>query len=130
MDNIDIVNKLLVIDNTIMRSNLTIDDVFRKVPFTDISFDNSLLIYNGDINITKKLINSNISNCILYPNYSFLGINKYLVKDSNDLVLSDQKNDYYYQDHQNEFDNIVVFNDILLYECLKNYYKDLKFYSI
>lgn len=113
-----------------MNTKLSIDDVLKEETFSNLSFDNALIIYDGNINITKKIINSNIKNSILYPSYAFLGINIYLLSNRPDLELSLVNDDDYYINKQDEFSKVIIINDLELFYNLRNKYKNLEFIEL
>lgn len=130
INEIEVLSNLIKVDNMIMKDNITVDDVLSDVPFSDISLINSIIIYNGDINDTKKIINSNITYSLLYPNNCYLAINKYLVSKREDLELSVDKNEFNLINKQHQYDNVVVINDKELFNSVKDNYVNIKYIEI
>lgn len=124
---LEVLTNLIKIDNMIMKDNIKIEDVLSEVEFHDIKLNNALIIYNGDINVTKKIVNSNITNSLLVPNRCYLAINKYLISDRPDLDLYVLPNESELINRQDEFDSIVVIDDILLFNSVKDDYKNSTF---
>lgn len=106
-----ILEEILKIDNQIMFASLTVEELVEhaqnKSPY---SFQNALLIYDGDPFTTLKIMNSEIENCTLYPNYSYLGINRFLASYKEGILLSTLKNDFFYEEGQNFFQNVILVN--------------------
>ncbi len=130
-NNISIVNELIKIDNKIMNDNFNIDKLLNHAyDTTNLELNNSLIFYDGNPLITIKLINSNIENCILYPNSSYIAVNKFIIsyKENNHLCLD--CNDFKYEKVKEVFDNIIVLNDETLHEELKITYPDIKYIEI
>lgn len=121
---LEVLTNLIKIDNMIMKDNIKIEDVLSEVEFHDIKLNNALIIYNGDIEVTKKIVNSNITNSLLMPNRCYLAINKYLISGRTDLDLYVLPSEKELINRQDEFDSIVVIDDILLYNSVKDDYKN------
>lgn len=110
-NNKEIVEELLRIDNKIMFDSIKIEDLIKHASEKCASsFENALLIYDGNPITTLKIMNSSIENCELYPNHSYLGINLFLTNYKESITLSMLKNDFVYEDMQEEFENIFLVN--------------------
>ena len=125
-----VLENLIKIDNMIMKDNITVDDVLEEVEFCNLDLDNALIIYNGDIEVTKKIVNSNVTNSILVPNRSYLAINKFLISNRSDLDLYVLDSEADLINRQDEFNSIVVINDIILYNSVKEDYLNASFIEI
>lgn len=126
----EVLSNLIKIDNMIMKTDITVDDVLSSVEFNDITLNNALIIYNGDINVTKKIVNSNITNSLLVPNRCYLAINKFLISGREDLDLYVLPSEAELISNQDQFDSIVVIDDIILYDSVKDDYKNAKFIEL
>jgi len=130
-NNIEIVKELIKIDSMIMKETINISTLLNNASNkTNLILNNSLIFYDGNPYITIKLINSDIENCVLYPNDQFIAINKFIVsyKDSNHLSI--ENNDFKYDKAKDIFDLIIVLNDFILYEQLKEIYPNIKYIEI
>lgn len=128
IDNKEILEELLVIDNERMGTNITVNVLLQKLLFAskkyNIENQNSILIiYDGNPCITYQLLNSftSVNNIILYPNYSYLGINSLLVNlyDNNKCFLSKDRNYNKYLNSQMIFEQVYVVGNIEMYELIK-----------
>lgn len=130
-NNREVLEKLLYIDNQIMGDTLTIDNLLNEVDKSILySFKNSLFFYDGNPCITLKLMNSAIENSVFYPNYSYLGVNRFLTNFKDDIELSMLKTDIVYEQSQYQFDHIVVIQSEVLFEEVKKNYKNVLFITI
>lgn len=129
-EELEVLSNMIKLDNAIMNDNITLEEVLEEVNFSDIKLENALIIYNGSINDTKKIINSDITNSLLFPNNSYIGINKFLLRNRKDLELSTLKDDIVYQSKQDEFDHIIVVNDKLLFEDIKDNYQSIEYIEL
>lgn len=130
-NNIEIVKELIKIDHKIMNVKIDIEDLIESSDLnTNLSSSNSLIYYDGNPITTIKLINSNIKNCVLYPNKSFLAINRFIAsyKDNNYLCI--EENDFKYEKAKEVFEHIIVLNDTILYKELKSIYFNIEYIQI
>lgn len=129
-NNIDIVKELVKIDEAIMKEKIDVDSLIESTKENNFKFTNSFILYDGNPYTTLNIINSDIKNSLLYPNHSFLGINKFLVSFKDNVYLSLEENDYNYQNISDVFDNVFVLNSKEMYENLKPFYPNLKYIEI
>lgn len=130
-NNIEIVEELIRIDNIIMKEKIDVSNLLNNSSnTTNLTLNNSLIFYDGNPYTTIKIINSDIENSVLYPNSSFLAINKFIVSYKSNNHLSTENNDFKYDKAKDIFENIIVLNDIILYEQLKEIYPKIKYIEI
>ncbi len=130
IDNIDLLKELAAIDEQVMQTSLNLQALLNEIETPNLNYENTLFFYDGDPIITKKLVESNIKNCLLYPSHSYLAVNKFLVSDYNHLHLILELNDFRYREVQDVFDHIVVINEPAMYEELKDSYQNLEYIEI
>ena len=130
VDNSSVLDELLVIDNNRMGTNFDKEKFLNTISITDKKYqfsssDNLLIIYDGNPYTTYSILNSldNATNIILFPNYSYLGINTYLVKNYNNINdrcrLITDKNYNKFIHTKDIFDYIYVVGDNNMYELVK-----------
>lgn len=130
-NNIEIVKELIEIDARIMKEKIELSGLLEHASkYSNLNLNNSLIFYDGDPYITMKLINSDIQNCILYPNGAFLAINRFIVSYKNTNHLCIENNDFKYDKAKEVFEHIIVLNDPILYEELKNIYSNIEYIEI
>ena len=130
VDNSNVLDELLVIDNNRMGSNFDKERFLNTISITDKKYefsngDNLLIIYDGNPYTTYSILNSldNVNNIILFPNYSYLGINTYLVNNYNNIndkcrLITDKNYNKFI--HTNDiFDYVYVVGDSNMYELVK-----------
>lgn len=130
IDHIDLLRELAAIDEQVMQTSLNLQALLNQTEPPNLNYENTLFLYDGDPIITKKLVQSNIKNCLLYPSHSYLAVNKFLVSDCNHLHLILELNDFRYREVQDIFDHIVVINEPTMYEELKDSYQNLEYIEI
>ena len=129
--NIEIVKELIEIDNKIMDEKIELSHLIKNADLkSNLKLKNSIIYYNGDPIITLKIINSDIDNCILYPNESFLAINRFIASYKNNNYFCTNKNDFKYQKAKDIFEHIIVLNDKELLEDLSNIYPNIEYIEI
>lgn len=130
-NNQEIVEELLRLDNHIMHASVTIEELLEHaLEESSYSFHNALLIYDGNPFTTIKIMNSEITNCTLYPNHSYLGINRFLTSYKEDVTLSTLKNDFSFEEKQAEYEHIYVINAKDAFYELKTIYKNAIYIEI
>lgn len=130
-NNIEIVKELIEIDNKIMHEKIDISNIIENAfSKSNLHLKNSIIYYDGNPIITLKMINSDIENCILYPNESFLAINRFIASYQKNNYLCTNKNDFKYQKVKDIFEHIIVLNDKELYKDLLNIYPNIEYIEI
>lgn len=130
-NNIEIVKELIEIDNKIMDEKIDLSHLIKNADLkSNLKLKNSIIYYDGDPIITLKIINSDIDNCILYPNESFLAINRFIASYKNNNYFCTNKNDFKYQKAKDIFEHIIVLNDKELLEDLSNIYPNIEYIEI
>ena len=137
IDNKELLDSLILIDNERMVTYLSKDIVVESLVNNHNKYEqlvnknNILVIYDGSFNITYSILNSitGTNNVILFPNYSYLGINSFLVKNYNiinpNCTLIKDKN-YNKYIHTNEvFDSIYVIGDFNMFLNIKNDFNNI-----
>ena len=116
-ENKAILEELIFIDNNIMKDNITYLDIVNfsendQVIYQELqNKDNILILYDGEITKTIRILKSlnNCSRVLLHPNYSYLGINSFLVKISGrDIYLIEEKNTNKYIPFKDKFNEVYV----------------------
>ena len=137
IENRNILDKLFIIDNNKMESKFTSDEFLISLTKNTKSYfignkNNILIIYDGNPFITYSILNSldNCTNVLLFPNYSYLGVNTYLVKnyckfnDNCRLIVDKNYNKFI---HTKElFDEIYVIGDHEMYQLIEEDFPNLK----
>lgn len=134
LENKHLFDSLLEIDRRVMNFSYSADQVIAFIeslllleekPIEILS--NSLILSTGEpFEILKFLsrVNPN-TNFILFPNYSFMGLNTLFVKIFNlvyrDIcILAKEKNYNQYLQAQNTFSSIYILGEEILYQEMKN----------
>lgn len=113
IENKEKIEKLLLIDNQIEKTNITFDEIvlYFKNSSNNLNINinkNNLIVTEGEpfttIDIIKSLINTSNKN-ILFINRSFVGINKWLVE-----VLAQELNENLVLDINNNYNNYLNSN--------------------
>lgn len=137
IENKAILDDLFIIDNNRMGSNFTCGEFLKSLAQNIKSYsldanNNILIIYDGDPSITYSILNSinNCANVFLFPNYSYLGVNTYLVKNyckfNNNCRLITDKNYNKFIHTEELFDTIYVIGDQEMYQLVKDDFPNSK----
>lgn len=121
--NKELLDQLTIIDNQKMGVNITKDIVISSFITNNKTYEelnnknNILIIYDGNFETTYSILNSitKNNNVVLFPNYSYFGVNTFLIKIYNSIYsncfLAKDKNYNKYLHTSNIFDSIYVISD-------------------
>ena len=134
LENKHLFEPLLEIDHNVMNTSYSSDQIvayIESLPLLEEQpieiLSNSFILSNGNpFHILKFLSFANLhTNFILFPNYSFMGINTLFVKIfnlvyGNVCTLAKEKNYHRYFQVQNTFSSIYILGEEIAYLEMKN----------